>query len=75
MKAIETNHYSTPVSHIIHNDVIEVERTHLGNREFKCRCCGKQWTESLNSAQILPNEVEKNLDKYYRNYQSCKNLK
>ena len=73
MKAIETSYYLSPIQHLIHTDVIEVERSHLGNREFKCRCCGKQWTETINSPLVLQDEVANNLDKYYKNYSPCKN--
>ena len=74
MKAVEINYYRQPKETVIHGDVIEVEKRCL-NREFKCLCCGKQWTETINSPQIIESkEVEDNLEAYYRNITNCNNL-
>ena len=61
---------------VIHGDVIEVERTHKANREFKCLCCGRQWTENINSPQIIESkEIEDHLEAYYQNIIHCNKLK
>lgn len=75
MKAVQINYYREPKETVIHSDVIEVERTHKANMEFKCLCCGKQWTETINSPQIIESkEIEDNLEAYYQNIINCNNL-
>ena len=65
MKAVFVNHYSSPHQVVIHKDVVEMEKTHGRNREFRCKCCGLEWIENINSPQILSDEVANNLEKYY----------
>ncbi len=74
MKAVQVNYYRQPKETVIHGYVIEVERRSQ-NREFKCLGCGKQWTENINSPQIIESkEIEDNLEAYYRNIINCNNL-
>ena len=64
MKAIFSSYYNGRWNHLVHTDVTEVQRT-CANREFRCLHCGQQWTESINSPQIISEDVEKNFDEYY----------
>lgn len=64
MKAIQFLYYKKPEEYLLHSNVVEVEKRTL-NREFKCLCCGVQWTETINSPGILDEDVERNLYKYY----------
>lgn len=64
MKAVKIDYYDGKERIVIHNNVVEVEKK-TSNREFKCLCCGKEWTETINSPSILEREVECNLNEYY----------
>lgn len=50
---------------IIHKNVIEVLPKKTANRRFKCLCCKKEWVETINSPQIVEEEVANNLKAYY----------
>ena len=77
MKAIRKYYLSRPCLVIIHNDVVEIEKTHGLNREFRCQCCGVEWIESINSPQILSEDVENNFGEYYKYCEcfECKKLR
>lgn len=72
MKAVEHFYYTGDT--FIHSDVEEITEKGNANREFRCRCCGRSWIESINSPQILEEEVSKNLSKYYPRHKSCATL-
>lgn len=64
MKAILTNYYVQPHEHVIHEDVVEVGT--IGSRRIlKCKKCGYEWTEHLNSPMVLDEDVANNLQDYY----------
>lgn len=64
MKAIETSYYVTPYQAVLHKDVVEVESTHMGYHFFRCKCCGHKWKQTLNSPQIIEDEVANNIKEY-----------
>ena len=73
MKAVETNYYVQPHQTIIHADVVEVDRKIKAHREFRCMCCGRQWTENINIPQVIEDpKVENNLNEYYSQITYCK---
>lgn len=75
MKAVEVNLYIDPHKTIIHGDVVEIEKTHCANREFKCLCCGRQWIETINSPMVIESaEIENNIEAYYKNIILCTQL-
>ena len=64
MKAVLTSYYRGYKEHWVYTDVIEVPKV-CANREFKCLHCGQQWTEHINSPQIISEEVEKDFKDYF----------
>lgn len=64
MKAVSTSYYRGFEEHLVHTNVVEMPKV-CANREFKCLHCGKQWTEHINSPQIISEEVERNFKDYF----------
>jgi len=61
---------------ILHTDVVELkgEERHLGTpkyRQFKCKCCGSEWIENINSPLIIDDETANNINQYYDNVITC----
>lgn len=77
MKAMESYHSGTVGFDILHTDVVETSIDHhLGhNKVFKCRHCGSEWVQSINSPQILSEDVEKEIREYYPKFTECKSSK
>lgn len=73
MKAILKQQSGTNFS-VLHTDVIEIHSTDPERRRFKCLRCGLEWAESTNSPQVLTEEVEKNVEKYYHDIVDCDQL-
>ena len=62
---------------ILHTDVVELkgeEKKNLNSREFKCKCCGRTWTENINSPQIIDDEIANNINEYYERIITCDKL-
>ena len=74
MKAVFANYYRKPTEYVIHTNVVPAPKR-CSNRQFKCLDCGKEWTENINSPQILEKDVENNLERYFENIVYCKDLK
>ena len=77
MYAVMTSLYDLPCT-ILHTDVVELkgeEKKNLNNREFKCKCCGRTWTENINSPQIIDDDdIAKNINEYYERIITCDKL-
>ena len=60
---------------MLHTDVVELkgeEKKNLNSKEFKCKCCGRTWTENINSPQIIDDdEIVNNINQYYDNVITC----
>ena len=66
MKALLINRYSENKISILHGNVEEIPSTHGVNKEFHCKDCGCSWIQTINSPQILSEDVEMRFKEYYR---------
>lgn len=71
MKAVICHYFNGKRNTIIHGYVVQTMSGNRSHRMFKCICCGQEWTESINSPQILETDVEKNIDQYYPDRIKC----
>ena len=60
VKAMQEMSLECWMVYILHSDIQNV-----GERNYKCKCCGLSWRESITSPQVLTDEQAKNLYEYY----------